>query len=591
MYKKIIEGDTLTITGLNLYPDSTQVFFNTTGNEAPAIAGSFNSSFSRVSVVVPCCLPRLNKVILYNGINYATGEGQYQFIGKPAFSGITDDSLKWGESALVSGSNLSETTGVFVESVQSEYYVESENSVVFTMPNDIPSGINKDLTVMAKAGSFTTSIEVLEPDIEGVLSEKTSLSGLKFNESGFLNGQGLHRVNRVIVTGLNGEISLTKTNIFNVGSTGLHFVVPEGTLNGYPVKLQNHSGFLSEGGVQSVVYEQAITSNNLKVVSPFITAISTGAGKYQDSITVSGPQIENCKILFSGYDQTNVEATSTATGLNSNTVTVPRGIVRSQLIASGYTGDTDGVRSSNDFFYPIPTITGLSTTNFVHGEQVTIDAINASEARALVGLRGGNLIESTDGTSYSSIKTHFVSAPTSYSSSLARDYGYATLDNSSLALDINTGVTKINATINANFIGEGTPFLVSEYEGGVLNNFAGFAGKIINIPNYNSISVSGKEPSIMGVSKSRVSRSDQVTISGNNFMNAYRLTLASSSESKFINSGLFIDTNQQSTHEFITFANTGNNNPNYQTHSVSVNLSSFNFVGSNGSFSFSQPKP
>ena len=74
MYKKIVEGETLTVTGVNIYPESTQVFFNTTGNQVPAINSSFNSSFTQVSVTVPCCLPDLNKVILYIGIYYFTGE-------------------------------------------------------------------------------------------------------------------------------------------------------------------------------------------------------------------------------------------------------------------------------------------------------------------------------------------------------------------------------------------------------------------------------------------------------------------------------------------------------------------------------------
>lgn len=85
MYKKITEGDTLTITGLNLYPDSTQVFFNTTGNEVGTLSGSFNSSFTQVSVVVPCCLPELNDVIVYNGINYATGDSKYRFLENLVF--------------------------------------------------------------------------------------------------------------------------------------------------------------------------------------------------------------------------------------------------------------------------------------------------------------------------------------------------------------------------------------------------------------------------------------------------------------------------------------------------------------------------
>ena len=218
MYKKITEGDTLTITGLNLYPDSTQAFFNTTGNEVGTLSGSFNSSFTQVSVVVPCCLPELNDVIVYNGINYATGDSKYRFFGKPSFSGISDDSLRWGESALISGAYLHQTTGVFVEDVKAVYYKESENSVVFTMPSDISVGSGRDVTVKTKGGEFTTQVSVEAPPIEGDLNNISTTSGLKFGESGFIQGKSLHKVNRVVVTGFSQELVLEGGDLIYSGS-------------------------------------------------------------------------------------------------------------------------------------------------------------------------------------------------------------------------------------------------------------------------------------------------------------------------------------------------------------------------------------
>ena len=47
MYKRITEGQTLTVTGFNLYPDTTAVFFNNTGNQVPTQTGSFNSDFTQ----------------------------------------------------------------------------------------------------------------------------------------------------------------------------------------------------------------------------------------------------------------------------------------------------------------------------------------------------------------------------------------------------------------------------------------------------------------------------------------------------------------------------------------------------------------
>lgn len=588
MYKKITEGDTLTVTGLNLYPDSTQVFFNTTDNEVGALSGSFNSSFTQVSVVVPCCLPELNDVIIYNGINYATGDNKYRFFGKPSFSGISDDSLKWEESALISGAYLHQTTGVFVEGAKAVYYKESENSVVFTMPSDISVGSGRDVTVKTKGGEFTTQVSVEAPPIEGDLNNVSTTSGLKFGESGFIQGKSLHKVNRVAVTGFSQELVLEGADLIYSGSSGLSFNVPTAALNGYPVKLQNQSGSYVNGSYVQAIDEQVVTASNLKIISPYVSSLSSGAGKFEGSLTVNGSQVETSKILFSGYNQTYVEATTTATGLNSNTVSVPRGIMRSQLIASGYTGDTNGTYTSTEFFYPIPTITGLSTTNFVIGEEITIDAVNAAEARALVGINGNDKVRG--GGTANVAGRYFVSSPVAYSAKSAREYGSASLNNSSLSDSLTTGVTKVTATINANMIGVGTPFLVSVHEGGALNDIQNFGSQVINITNYNSVSVSGKPASILGLSSARATKTDQVTISGNNLMNAYALNLAGGSESKTITSGTFVPQSGV-LHPFVNFTNSGNDNYNYQTHSINVNLNDFSYAGTGGSFTFLTPSP
>ena len=137
MYKRITEGQTLTVTGFNLYPDTTAVFFNNTGNQVPTQTGSYNSDFTQVGITVPCCLPDLNDLIVFNGINYATGDSKYRFYGKPTFSGLNKTSAEWGEDVLVKGSYLHQTTGVTVDDLSAEFYSESQNSVVFTMPQDV----------------------------------------------------------------------------------------------------------------------------------------------------------------------------------------------------------------------------------------------------------------------------------------------------------------------------------------------------------------------------------------------------------------------------------------------------------------------
>ena len=590
MYKKIIEGETLTITGSNMYPSNTQVFFNTIENPASVLTGSFNENFSEVSIRIPCCLPKLNDIIVYNGINYATGANKYEFFGQPSFSGISDSSVKWGESALVSGSYLSETTGVTVDNQAAEFYVESEGRVVFTMPSTASSGNLRELVVKTTAGQIQTKITVEEPDIDGELTAQSYASGLEFNQSGSVVGTALHRVNRILISGYGGPINIESTNLSYDGNTGITFLVPAPAIGGFPVKLQHQNTFFSGGNSYTNIIEEKTTSQNLKIISPFISNISHASAKYQDSITISGSQVENCKILFSGYNSGYVEGNSVSTGVSTNVISVPRGIMRSQLVASGYTGDVQGkTATSTQHFYPVPTITGVSTTNFTVGETVTIDAVNAAQIRALVAVSGK---EKVSELAYSTTdKIYVVSTPSNLDSPVSKDYGYASVDNTSLDSDITTGTTKISATINSHLIGSGVPFLVSSFEGEPLSSLDSFGESLINIPNYDLVTVSGKEPTVIGLSKNRAKSSDTITISGNNLMSIQNVTLTDGVESKIISTGDLNSTSGSISHPFVSFTNTGDNNPHHQTHSINVDLSKFSYLSNSGSFTFTTFNP
>ena len=169
MYKRITEGQTLTVTGLNLYSGSTQVFFNTTGNEVGVLNDSYNVDHTQVSVNVPAGLPDLNDVIVYNGINYFTGGSKYRFFAAPSISGLSDNSVKWLEDVLVSGKYLAETTGVSIDSSGCDFYIEGQNRVVLTVAADISSG-EQTLQLDTKGGVATTSITIEEPNLDGELS-------------------------------------------------------------------------------------------------------------------------------------------------------------------------------------------------------------------------------------------------------------------------------------------------------------------------------------------------------------------------------------------------------------------------------------
>ena len=531
-------------------------------------------------------MPRLNSLIVYNGINYHTGSLQYEFFGLPVIESLSDDSIYWGESTLVGGSYFAEVIGASINDVDCDFYIESPKKVVVTCPQGITTG-QRDLVIKSSVGQASTGISILEPLMEAELSSKSVNDGVKFWEYASLEGVSLHRANRVSVTGFNGVQHVDSTSFQLTDTTGLSFLVPEGAINGYPVTVEQQTGYYSLGNWYGQVFQSVQTQNNLKVLSPYVNSISTGAAKYQDGVTVSGSQVENCKVLFSGYNSNQIEATTLSTGLNRIQASVPRGVVGGLLTVSGNSAPTIGTHTSSSYFYPIPTITGLSSTSWLVGDQIEIEAINAAGARPLVGVKGYDyLLSPVEGAGV--YGTYFVSTPSTYRSDSVMYFGKASLDNSSLLDSLSTGVSKITATINAKMIGNGFPFLVSSEEGGSFNPET-FYNDVVHYPLYQGgVTITAKQPQVLGLSKSRAAKESQLSISGTYLMTANKLTLAGGGETKTITSGQFLDSTQ-GLHQKIDFYPTGNENYYNQTQLIKVNLLDFNFQGSNGTFSFSTP--
>ena len=115
--------------------------------------------------------------------------------------------------------------------------------------------------------NFTTEIAASQPPIEGALDSNSSSVGLRFGESGFVQGKSLDIVNRVVVSGFSQELYLEGADLVHSGSPGLSFAVPTATINGFPVKLQNQSGFYSSGNYNQTITDEAVTTNNLKIVN------------------------------------------------------------------------------------------------------------------------------------------------------------------------------------------------------------------------------------------------------------------------------------------------------------------------------------
>ena len=127
----------------------------------------------------------------------------------------------------------------------------------------------------------------------------------------------------------------------------------------------------------------------------------------------------------------------------------------------------------------------MSSNNLTIGSVVTINASNAFEIFGAVGITGTNLVKS------GAYEIEYIS--NQQNTSEANYYFESmTLDNSSVASDPSTGSTVISATINASFIGEGHPFLISRSQ---IQGVASISQLMNNIDLYNIKSVI---PSVTG---------------------------------------------------------------------------------------------
>ena len=215
MYKRIKAGHNLRITGEGLYLGAdTFVYFNSvaTENKAEIVPSSFNSLGTELQVRIPETLPnKLNTIIIKNEIGQFQGTQQYEFVGRPQISAIAPNPQYWNQVFAIEGDYFYNTTGISIGGTNvTEYWAEGGGEKIqVKMPIDIIAGEHQ-VSVKTEIGEGLGNMQVLEPSIHGELVLKSYTDGLQHGESVELeNGQALHRVNRVVVSGLDGPINST----------------------------------------------------------------------------------------------------------------------------------------------------------------------------------------------------------------------------------------------------------------------------------------------------------------------------------------------------------------------------------------------
>ena len=580
MYKKIKQGQILTVTGSNLYSGvDTAVYFNniTESSKAKIVPSGYNETDSRIAVIVPSGLPEENKIIIYNGYNYVTGSSPYKYVGRPEISGFTPNSQVWNQNVSVSGNYLDNVQSGYIGGQEiTDYDWPSKNNFTFRVPRGTTSG-QISLYTDVGLGASEDYLVCIAPAISVELAPQ-SQGDLNYGNVVHLKGESLNKVNRLAMSGVGGYVYVT--NHSGIDTTGIKFVLPEGVVKDSFLYAQYQSGSFQGGSATSTVLEQDFTSEKLKVTSSYVYDFDKTAAAYQDQLKVRGVNLDKSKIYFEAYGDKYVESQITSSGHNYVNVSIPKNIKFGNVRASGST-----THDSSQNFYPLPTISGISLQNCTVGESVTLTGINASDALAVVGLSGVNLMDGKD-------KVCFVGANASMSS--GPDYfGSVSIDNSALS-DPENGYSTITAIINSSFVGLGKPFLVSSYDTNERSNVEAISGSLNQTLSHlgslvgDQIRISGKEPIILGASKTRATRTESITISGKYFLNQTGLKIQDQSNSVILPREDYNNYNIDGSKILIT--STGNVNNYEQVHSINVSLSKFSgFAGKQGTFKIKTP--
>ena len=581
--KVIKQFEQLTVSGENIYHNAnTKFYWNSISdaNQAEIVPNSFENE-SKVKLYVPCCLPDHNKIVVCNSVGCYTGTQTYRYVGAPVISEFSPTSQKWGDEVTVKGNYFEDVTGVFVgETRVANHNWPSKRKLVFKVPHGTEEGL---ITIYTKVESATSTSKLtgVRPPINGTLINSPNY----YNVSGIIDGESLDLINRVSLQGINDNPVLVEgNNLSQINTTGLYFNVPEGVKKDSSIIIQNVTGSFVGGQYQSSVKEELNLGAKLDLKSPYIDSFDSNKGAYQQNIRFSGTNLEQSKILFKGYNDTYIEGPFVNSGEFHKTVSVPKNIKTAAVMASGIGGEYTGKHLSSQNFFPIPTIFHMPA-NWVVGETVSIKAFNASEIVKTVGVSGKNLRYGYRGKFFVSNPESTVEGP---------DYfGYVTVDNSELSQNVQ-GFTRITAVANSVMIGEGRAFLLASAdspERPVMSNLDSDLNNSYTYKNLDTlmystpVNISGKTPSVLGVSKPTSAISGQVDVSGKYFLPLTGVELYSNAESKIIpRSSLsaigaykigVIPSGNASTYE----------SPNY----ISMKIEDFNFTGKVGQFRILKP--
>ena len=428
-------GDRILVSGKNIYPGSRIYipFTGLSGESGQAIvdSGSYVSTNSQLAFYVPqSARTGLSNIILWNGIDFASGSN-FKLINRPQFTGFAPASGEWGTGvSLFSGQFLSNVTGVSIGTgIPVTFSVITDTGITMTVPEDSDSDY---VTVYSRAGSFTSTgklaVYIPLPTLSGFTPTR-AYSG----DNLILSGSRLHTIDAILFTGGNSQVLFDYRYFTKVGSTGITMPVPAG---------------ISSGQITIRAPRGRVTSTSFFEPGflPSISGISPTFGYHNKTISISGSNLSGMYVWFpspnSGKFVSGLNTVSI--GFTGLTTTIPREITTGPIVLSG-SGRLWG--SSNQTFYPLPTISGFGlATGLISGATLQISGINATQVRNLIFLTGsGNFFDIISG---------------SFTIDLTNSSGVGIIDQ-------RTGYTLLSASLSSITVDTGKLAIISAYFTGI----------------------------------------------------------------------------------------------------------------------------
>jgi hypothetical protein len=323
-------GTRVTVHGLN-FAGTTQVTFGTATTTTFAV-----SSATQLSVTVPSGAST-GPIRVTTPAGTAVSTMAYT-IPAPVITALTPATGSVYTSVTITGTNLSDVTGVTFNGLAASYFFANSATSVSAYA---PTGVTTGPVVVTTPGGTSNGLLFTAAPVLSSFSPTSGSPGTVVT----LTGQNLTDATQVSFNGV------AASSYSVVSATQLTATVPSGASTG-PIRVT------APGGTGT-------SSTYFSVTAPMLTAIAPAAGPAGTIVTLTGSNLFGLMgVTFNGLAAPGATVDATGTQV---TVTAPTGVTTGPVVATTSAGRSNGL-----LFSSAPTLTALSPAFGPAGTPVTL---------------------------------------------------------------------------------------------------------------------------------------------------------------------------------------------------------------------------